>query len=210
MRHRHPHALLRLLGALLGVTLSVGAVPSCANSQDRAAPSSALLRRLAEAVDAQRDNRAVWVVVQPQAPYDVRGIFHSQAEAAAAATSLAGYAVYGPYVNPPDSGFQTMLLTVDPCPGRHGSSSQCPDTTIGGSSLIRAMPVESVDSVVVTIYGQRAAPIHRTFGGGDVDALFFTMSAIDKFAIPYYSRLYGPAVAARMRSDYLRRLAQAR
>ncbi|HXH63719.1 MAG TPA: hypothetical protein VNG95_06005 [Gemmatimonadales bacterium] len=213
MSHRHPQPLLRSLAALVGATLILGCVPPRAAgqyNQDRAAPSSTLLRRLAEAVDAQRDNRAVWVVVQPQAPYDVRGLFHSQAEAAAVATALTGYAVFGPYANAPDSGVQTMMLTVDPCPGRHSSSSQCPDTTFGSSAAIRAMPVETVDSVVVTIYGQRAVPIHRTFGGGDVDALFFTLSAIDKFAIPYYSRLYGPAVAARMRSDYVRRLAQAR
>lgn len=210
MRHRHPHSLPRLLGTLAGLTLALGAVPPRAAGQDRVAPSSTLLRRLAEAVDGQRDNRAVWVVVQTQAPYDVRGLYHSQAEAAAITAMLTGYAVYGPYLNAPDSGMQTMMLTIDPCPGRHSASSQCSDTSLFLGPVARAMPLETVDSIVVTIYGQRAAPIHRTFGGGDVDALFFTLSSIDKFAMPYYSRLYGPAVAARMRSEYVRRLLQAR
>lgn len=210
MSRHHPHSLARQLGALLGVAFLLGAMPSCAASQERAAPSSTLLRRLAEAVDAQRDNRAVWVVVQTQAPYDVRGLYHSQTEAAAITAMLTGYAVFGPYINAPDSGVHTMMLTVDPCPGRHSASSQCSDTSASVGTTVQAMPVENVDSIVVTIYGQRSVPIHRTFGGSDVDALFFTLSAIDKFAMPYYSRLYGPAVAARMRSDYVRRLAQAR
>jgi hypothetical protein len=42
--------------------------------------------------------------------------------------------------------------------------------------------------------------------GPDVDALFFTLSAIDKFALPYYARVYGVAYAARMRETYLRQL----
>jgi len=35
----------------------------------------------------------------------------------------------------------------------------------------------------------------------EVDALFFTMAPFDKFVIPYYSRLYGPEFALRLR-DY--------
>lgn len=203
----HPHRLLRPLGALFGVIAVSGAHPLRLAGQDHVPPTSSLLRRLAEAVDAQRDNRAVWVVVQTQAPYDVRGLYHSQTEATAAATSLAGYTVFGPFANPPDSGLHTMMVTPDVCPyGRHGSSSQCPDDS---SAVVRAMPVEDVDSVVVSIYGKRSPPLHTRFNGNDVDAVFLTLSAIDKFAVPYYTRLYGPAVAARMRSDYVRRVSQA-
>ena len=36
-----------------------------------------------------------------------------------------------------------------------------------------------------------------------VDALFLSMSAVDKFMIPYYSNLYGPEYARRMRDDVL-------
>jgi hypothetical protein len=34
-----------------------------------------------------------------------------------------------------------------------------------------------------------------------VDALFMSMSAVDKFMIPYYARLYGPEYAQRFRDD---------
>jgi hypothetical protein len=34
-----------------------------------------------------------------------------------------------------------------------------------------------------------------------VDALFFTMSAVDKFVIPYYSRIYGPEYAELLRTS---------
>ena len=35
----------------------------------------------------------------------------------------------------------------------------------------------------------------------EVDALFFSMAPFDKFVVPYYSRLYGPAFAQDLR-DY--------
>jgi hypothetical protein len=35
----------------------------------------------------------------------------------------------------------------------------------------------------------------------EVDALFMTMSAVDKFMVPYYARVYGPEYAARLRDD---------
>jgi hypothetical protein len=38
-----------------------------------------------------------------------------------------------------------------------------------------------------------------------VDALFFTMSAVDKFVVPYYSRVYGPEYATVLREALLPR-----
>jgi hypothetical protein len=34
-----------------------------------------------------------------------------------------------------------------------------------------------------------------------VNALFFTQAAVDKFAIPYYSRVYGPEYASKLRRE---------
>gem|GEM_PF-901087 len=34
-----------------------------------------------------------------------------------------------------------------------------------------------------------------------VDALFMSMSAVDKFMVPYYARIYGPDYAQRLRDD---------
>ena len=43
--------------------------------------------------------------------------------------------------------------------------------------------------------GPRTRQVHE-----DVDALFLTASSIDKFLIPYYSRIYGPEYARKLRS----------
>lgn len=37
----------------------------------------------------------------------------------------------------------------------------------------------------------------------EVEAIFLTVGAIDRFVIPYYTRLRGAAYAARMREDFL-------
>jgi len=39
-----------------------------------------------------------------------------------------------------------------------------------------------------------------------VDALFLTLPAVDKFVIPYYSRILGSEEAARMRTEIMRGL----
>jgi hypothetical protein len=38
----------------------------------------------------------------------------------------------------------------------------------------------------------------------DVEAVFLTLSAIDRFLIPYYTRVRGVEYAAQMRADYLK------
>ena len=206
MRPKHsPASHSRLPFVLAG--LLILSLPSAAAAQDTTAtpPASAsLLRRVAEAIDAQRDNRPVWVVIQRAFPHTLQGVYHSLAQATAARTRT-GYVLMGPYVTPSDSGTHTMMLAINPCPGRHDSYSNCPDTTHSGSSASAAgaIAVDDADSIVVSIYGKRGAFIHRSFAPDELDALFLTLSAIDKFAIPYYTRLYGPAVAARMREQYI-------
>ena len=190
---------LLLAGALI-LTM-----PRASAAQDSTVtPASAsLLRRVAEAIDAQRDSRPVWVVIQSAFPHTLLGVYHSSIQATQARATRAGYVTMGPYVTPPDSGTHTMMLTIIPCPGRHDSYSNCPDTTHSSASASGAIPVDDADSIVVAIYGKRGFVVHRTFAPDELDALFLTLSAIDKFAIPYYTRLYGPAIAARMRQQYL-------
>jgi hypothetical protein len=42
--------------------------------------------------------------------------------------------------------------------------------------------------------------------GPEVDAIFLTLPAIDKFMIPYYSRVFGIDSAAAMRTQIVRDL----
>ena len=191
---------------LLGLLALAPARTTAAQDSSLAPPASAsLLRRVAEAIDAQRDNRPVWVVIQSAFPHTLLGVYHSALQARQARGTRAGYALMGPFVTPPDSGTQTLMLAILPCPGRHDSYSNCPDTTrnTNSASAAGAIAVDDADSIVVTIYGKRGFVLHRAFAPDELDAMFLTLSAIDKFAIPYYTRLYGPAIAARMREQYL-------
>jgi hypothetical protein len=203
--HRGMRGLNALGVVMVGIFVAGAVASRPAAAQDTTQMSASLLRRLAEAVDGQRNNRPVWVVIQRDFPHDVNGVYWSATQAKEIAARLSGYIVSGPFITPPDSGLKTMMYSVDPCPGWHDSFSFCHDTTFQGSSAL--LPVDDVDSMVVTVYS-RHAPIRRAFPRASVDALFFTLSAIDKFVVPYYTRLYGPEVAARMRSQYLKQIGE--
>jgi hypothetical protein len=47
--------------------------------------------------------------------------------------------------------------------------------------------------------------IIESFAPQEVEAIFFTMSAVDRMLIPYYVRLYGVEWAARQRQELARR-----
>jgi len=64
----------------------------------------------------------------------------------------------------------------------------------------------TIDSVVVFSRTPRG-PQRATVDPRHVDALFLTPAAIDKFMIPFYSNLYGPAVATQLRADLARVMA---
>ncbi len=205
------HVQLRL--SPLALCAVLWTIPTGLNAQEQAvAPLSAsLLRRLAEAVDGDRSGSSVWVVIQQSAPYTVKGVFTDADKARAVATASLGYLALGPYAAPPDSGLTTVMYAVLPCPGKHDIYSGCitGDST-GGGSAVAVMAAPDVDSLSVTLFGKSGARIHRSFGPTEVDALFFTLPAIDKFVIPYYTRLFGPDVAAAMRRNYLRQVAGTR
>jgi hypothetical protein len=208
--HRSMGGWSALVVMVIGIFVAGTVAPRAAAGQDTTQLSASLLRRLAEAVDGQRNNRAVWVVIQRQFPHDVKGVYYSSLQATEVSSRLVGYSVRGPFFTPPDSGTRTVLYAVDPCPGVHDSFSQCPDTTHPGTaSAVATIPQEDVDSIVVTIYARRGPPLRRGFAGSSVDALFFTLPAIDKFVMPYYTRLYGPDLAAQMRSAYVRQITRA-
>ncbi|HTY06037.1 MAG TPA: hypothetical protein VMC86_05955 [Gemmatimonadales bacterium] len=199
---------MNALSGTLGIlaTLAALAGPGPLAAQTAPPPSAAMLRRLAEAVDAQRDGQRVWVVIDTAAPFSVHGVFHV-ADEAALVGRRAHAAVMGPFVQPPDSGLSTPLMAILPCPGRHDNLSHCPDTTLSARVGALSIPVQNVDSISISIFGRTpGGTIHQTFKPEELDALFLTLSAIDKFVIPYYTRLYGPMYAAQMRAAYVHQL----
>lgn len=62
-----------------------------------------------------------------------------------------------------------------------------------------AARVVSIQLVVQSPRGRQTIDVNPS----TVDALFFSMVPFDKFVVPYYSRLYGPEFARRLRDDAL-------
>ena len=69
-------------------------------------------------------------------------------------------------------------------------------------------PADSVSPTAPKLYNVRL--FYRTPQGAvrtkdvnprEVDALFMSMSAVDKFMVPYYAKVYGPDYAKRLRDD---------
>jgi hypothetical protein len=184
------------------------ATPSTAQKPPEPAPapaamSASLLRRLAEAVDGYRTGETLFVVAAWRFPHDVAGVFGTSRVAMEVARRKGDYGVFGPYFAPPDSGNEMMLYSLRLCPGLHEWDSWCPDTTF---ALNRAVPYANITDITITIHAKEGAPVERVLGPHEVDAVFFTLSAIDKFVMPYYTRVYGVDFAAQMRATYLRNL----
>jgi len=179
------------------------APPPPAQDSTRVSVSAGLLRRLAAAADGYRTGEPIWIVASPSEPYSVAGVYTSVEEARRRARST-GVQYFGPYVTPRDGARPEAFV-----PTRHSYPTIY---MLDSSSTWRAPEtpwlLSDIDSVVITAYNRNG----RTWRGstrGDVDAVFFTLSAYDKFVSPYYSALSGPGVAKQMRDtllQYIRRL----
>ncbi len=159
-------------------------------AQDSVPPlSAALLRRLAAAADGYRTGEPVYVVASYEFPYTVVGVVGTRDSALIKARAYGRpAAVFGPYVTPPDFGrAPTLLLMVHVRP------------TVWGNDSAPPWREQDIDSVAVTVYHRSRRTWHKVTHGLDDDAIFFTLAAIDKFVLPYYTQLYGPAYADSLR-----------
>jgi hypothetical protein len=184
----------------LGLATWLLVMPVAAVAQDptTALPAS-LLRRLAEVADGQGIAREVYIVAQHAFPHNVVGIFTTRAQAELRARRSDGLGVFGP--------FQPTVGELPPprffpygC--RHdGTTSMweyCPDRLI--------IPLAEVVNVTITTRLRNGDSISVTVPAMSMDAIFFTLDALDKFAFPYYTRLVGVAEAAQMRNAVVNRL----
>ena len=188
---------------------SVSIPLNCLTAQPEPPPPSAeLLKRLGEAVDGYRSGGLVYVVATQRQPYIVFGVYPSRAMAdsvmrAVRRAELAP-AVFGPYASQAD-GPHAMAFISDTCAHINGSRLDCPPGTFFAGAAAQYVRAVDVDSVFVTVRLRNGDK--RVIGyGPEVDALFFTPAAIDKFVIPYYVRIIGVDSAAALRRRLLSRL----
>lgn len=194
--------------AVLFVSLSTPTHCLTAQVVEVTPPTAELLKRLAEAVDGYRSGGEVYVVATSRPPYTVVGVYETRASADAALTSAGvinrAPRVFGPYMSASDGTPHVRAFVSDTCEHLAFSRIDCPSISAndGAAEFMRAV---DVDSVIVSIR-TRNGRTRRIAYGPDVDALFFTPAAIDKFVIPYYVRIIGVDSAAAYRKRLLARL----
>jgi hypothetical protein len=147
-----------------------------------------MAKRIAEALDGHRTGSQVFVVASYLHPHIVRGVYPTMAEANRAAAVAGRYGVFGPYLTLRDS----VGLIGCVHKGPTDMNAYCP---LRG---LRGVTHDRVDSVSLTVHVHGQPPRSIPLANG-VDAVFLSLSAVDKFVVPYYTRLYGPDSAAAMR-----------
>jgi hypothetical protein len=159
--------------------------------------SASLLKRLGEAVDGYRTGQPVWVVAGYSFPHEVLGVVSTETVARAIKDSAGpGFGVFGSYTSTRDSGGPlTLSLAL-----HHYPDSKFGDTTANLRQTQPAIPLGDVIDIVVTVHRRNGSPQTVTYRPEEADALFFTLSAVDKFVIPYYLKLYGSQYVTQMRA----------
>jgi hypothetical protein len=186
---------------------SCGVMP-VATQPAQAEPSvpATLAKRLAEAADGYRTGEPVWFAAAFAYPHELRGPFPSEEAALAAIRDvLPSYGVFGPYVTPRDLDRTTVFIGITHMRPTH--------YVFGRDSLLSwlpeiPLPLDSIESITVTVHPTTRDAYSFEFDPKKSDALFFTLSAVDKFVLPYYAGVLGVDYAAQMRArlrDYIMR-----
>jgi hypothetical protein len=182
-------------GARCLVTIGIVAFTSAARGQELLTPTA--LRRFAEALDGVRSGSPVFILACRDSSYRV-GAVVPQSEVNAAQSRLGScYSAFGPYFPPPDP-FAHTVLRGCVHDGFHSNMHQiiCPPELFPRGEIARMTLVTRL----------RDSTVHEMPMGADVDAIFLSLAAIDKFVIPYYVRTLGVDSAAAMRAQIVRGL----
>jgi len=165
------------------------------------------LEQLAAAVNGYSGGGVIYVVMCGRHyPYKVLGAFASapEAQAAAGMAQTRGDGpcyVEGPYYS--DNTYAGGVVTFGKgCSKQIDSSCPLADSTAKTAIVV---PMTQVENVVVTVRLRDGRQLTDTFPPDRSEAIFFTMSAIDKLLIPYLVRVYGVEYAASQREQFMRR-----
>lgn len=193
----------RVMVATATLMAASGIVRSVTGQTGQSPPrTAAYLQQLAAVVDGYSGGGPVWVVMcDTTSPYEVIGAFPTESQANEAAHNARGTSgrtcwVDGPYTSDPS--FRNLTTTYGAvC--KKGWDSQCLSDT---SAVLSVTDVQTITMTTTLRSGQT---IVESFRPQNVEAIFFTMSAVDRMLIPYYVRLYGVEWAARQRQELARR-----
>lgn len=162
--------------------------------QEEPAVAASVARRLAEAADGFRTGDTTFFIAEVSYPYDMIGPFPSRDSADSVRETLVGYwVVGGPFVTAPDFGLTKRAL-LRPC--KNPNSTWC-----NKFAPPEVFDPDSVNQMALSIILVSGDTVVYTFSPDTVEAFFFTQSAIDRFVIPYYTRLFGQAWVAEFRDS---------
>ena len=187
---------------LLAVVVALS-FPAVAQSQQ--GKSAQYLKLVAAAVSGYSAGGPVYVVIcETGGEYKVIGVYGTAAEAQAAATAAktntTSCNVEGPYTNDVGTPGADMAAMTYGAGCKKGPDSDC----IGDSTRAFA-PIGQIASVTITYQLRDGSRLTEQFDPRRVEAVFFTMPAVDRMLIPYYVRVYGLNGAARRRQVLLDR-----
>lgn len=201
MRRMHSGFSLVLFLMMLGF-----GVPPRLAAQDTP-HSVGYLQQVAAAVEGYSGGGIVFIVMCGRRdPYQVRGAFPTKplAQAAAAAVAPADGPCYveGPYFS--NVSFAGGVVTYGKGCNKQIDSS-CPLADTSRAAAAAPVPITDVQSVTVMIRLKNGQTITDSFPPTNGEAIFLSMSAVDKLLIPYLVRVYGVEYAATQRRLFLRR-----
>ena len=186
--------------ALLAVVATI-ALPRSALTQQPTKTDTYLLQ-LAAAVSGYSGGQPVYVVICGQrAPYKIAGAYPTSEQATTAAAVAqdrehAPCGVEGPYTGPAYPGAASYGTGCKKAP----DSSCLADSTV---AFVAAM--DQISRVTITYTLRGGATRTDSFSPREVEAVFFTMAAVDRMLIPYFVKVYGIDIAARQREQLLQK-----
>lgn len=161
---------------------------------DHPAIRGSLAMRFGEAADAHRTGEPIWILADRTFPHEVYGVYDDPRDA----PSVEGHLLSGPYVTPPDFGRSAAGTVVCWHMKRPYSRYVC-----SGTMGFPALMPEDIESFTFSVTTKDGNTYPLTFSPNEVDAIFLSVSAFDRFVAPYYTRSYGVDYAKRIRDEIL-------
>jgi hypothetical protein len=159
------------------------------NSTGGPLPQDAM-RSIVEAVDTWRGQREVFVVFRDQSPYEIVSVHATSDDAQAAVAAGSGLGSFGPVAPRGQARSYDKVLKTTGCGLRPVAASV---------SKIVLRDANDVDVEQYTVNDGRSLPDRES----DIEAIFLTVSGIDKFMIPYLTRVFGAEYAAAKRKEWI-------
>jgi hypothetical protein len=149
------------------------------------------MRSIVEAVDTWRGQAEAFVVFRNRSPFEIASVHATEADARTATRAGHGLSYFGPVApraRPPSFG---PVLKTTGC-----GLMQVPHQV--ASVVLR--DADGAEVAQLTVNGGGAVPDP----GSDIEAVFLTVSGLDKFMIPYLTKVFGADYAAAKRREWVK------